>query len=151
MKFRIWCYDYNCWEKDDIFLSKDGDLFMIKNGMPMGKVFIKPDRHKLEIETGFKDKNGESLFVGDIIRYEDGNCGYGRLRDHYLDGYIYEVISDNYIIQLTENLYNDDLVTTFEKVGNIHETELTDEMRYWIDIEFRKKFQKEHGKEGAVW
>ena len=150
MKYRVWCKYINSWELDDCFIAPSGDLYIHKHNTFMCLPQPHHD-HIVEIDTGLVDRNDEPIYVGDIVRYEDGNCGYGRLRDYYLDGYMYEVISpDNYFYQLYY-YFNTHNKTSVEKIGNIHETKITDAIRYWIDDEFREKFQKEHGKPGQSW
>ena len=148
MLFRVWCKDYKEWEKDDCFLNTNGELVMFKS--PIGFIKPKPENHIVEMNTGFVDINNQEIFVGDVVRYEDGNCGYGRLRDYYLDGYIYLVVTNNY----KDKEEFDDCWIILEKVGDIHHPlpeEMQTSFKYWTDEEFRKEFQKKNGKEKYSW
>ena len=144
--FRIWCNNNNEWEKDICFLTASGKILYFRGSAPYE---LTTKNHKIELNTGFIDKNGNEIFVGDIVREADGNCGYGRLRDYYLDGYFYFIVTENYIDELSERLHESNR-TWVEVYGNIHETELNDSAKYWTDPEFAKKFRKKHGANG-VW
>ena len=147
--FRVWCKDYGEWEQDQCFLDEYGNIIMYKNN---DFIRVTPYNHILEMNTGYLDRNKNPIFVGDIVRVEDGNAGYGRLRDVYFDGYEYFVIRDWYKSQISGDYsINYDENTILEVVGNIHTTKLTDSMKYWIDPEWREEFQKTHGGVNRVW
>ena len=66
--------------------------------------------------TGLLDKNGKEIYEGDIVEYENGNCGYGRPRN--------EEISRNIIPQMTEHEEYADRILSWQQgviIGNIHD------------------------------
>jgi len=68
-KFRVWCRDYNEWEKDPIFLSQDGTPYHLLRGQ---LVAIKPHNHVVQFFTGLFDSEGGAICCGDLLQDEDG-------------------------------------------------------------------------------
>lgn len=146
--FRVWCKNNHEWEKDKCFLDSYGDLWSFNSYNP---IRLKQENHIVEINTGLLDTNNQPIFVGDIVRHEDGNSGYGRLRDYYFDGYVYIIVdNENYYEFSGEYSVNYDKHLWLEKVGNIHETELTDSMKFWTDPEWFEEFKKKHKEQNLV-
>lgn len=69
IKFRVWCKDYNEWEKDYCFLSQDGVVHqMMKNGQIRA---IRPENHVIQFFVGLYDCNNKPIYDGDILKYQD--------------------------------------------------------------------------------
>lgn len=65
LRFRVWCKDYNEWEKDYCFLSQNGVPYQVLKGGRI--VAIRPENHIVQFYTGLNDKNGKAIYDGDII------------------------------------------------------------------------------------
>ena len=66
LNFRVWCKDYNEWEKDYCFLSQNGVVHqMMKNGQIKA---IRPESHVVQFFTGLFDKNSLPIYEGDIVK-----------------------------------------------------------------------------------
>ncbi len=65
LKFRVWCHDFQEWEKDEIFLDKEGLPwhYSPEKGMRL----IKPQGHTVQLFTGFHDETGRRIYEGDIL------------------------------------------------------------------------------------
>ncbi len=92
-------------------------------------IYLKDNDIILEFPTGLKDKNGEEIYVGDVVRYfddeeqiteavikqKDGDTENG----YWIIGIVYEplrIVSEE---DLTEEEYEN--LCGFEVVSNIHE------------------------------
>lgn len=108
-KFRVWCNNRNEWEKDPVFLDKQGNLFhMMRSGNLMQ---CRPDTHIVQFFTGLKDKNSKDIFEGDIIKVE--GCYLAVIYDEKLAAFIAKNGWDDYLYALYKKA---------EVVGNIFET-----------------------------
>lgn len=67
LKFRVWCKDYNEWEKDQCFLSSDGLVYQMTMA---GLKCIKSEQHIVQWFTGSIDRKGKAIYEGDIVRLE---------------------------------------------------------------------------------
>lgn len=66
-KFRVWCKDFNEWEKDICLLALNGDVIhRNQNGYHQ---YPKKDTHIVEFAIGKQDKNKKDAYEGDIIKY----------------------------------------------------------------------------------
>lgn len=116
-KFRAWINALNCWA-DEIIISQVGDVW--------GYIAIKNDNKYfnavLEQFTGLRDKNGNEIYEGDIVRYwyDLGPAGeYEGVAEVYIGTYEIGPIKEwNY----TERRSGGDNWLP-EIIGNIHENQ----------------------------
>lgn len=69
IKFRVWDEDSKMY-KENLFLSSDGGNFLYFQD---GKIFANSlvgSPFKVEQYTTFEDRNGKSIFVGDIVKIQ---------------------------------------------------------------------------------
>ena len=125
MLFRVWNKAYNKYTTDCIAIHSDGSL-------SVNEVKLYENYFEVEFNTGITLANGTETFYGDIVRWKnsmfDSKGG---------DGYRYWILELERMRRLPwiwtdlidENCFRKDI----ELVGNIHETELTDAMKLWIE------------------
>lgn len=135
MLFRVWDKKNNRYSKEDLLLDKDGDL-QEPVGDGMGGVSCCPvldyKNYDVEFNTGITLADGTETFYGDIVRWKDS-----MFDSKGGDGYRYWRLEIERMRRLPwvwtdiieENCFRKDI----ELVGNIHETELTDAMKLWIN------------------
>lgn len=101
-KFRVWCKDFNEWEKDIILLTEDGlpMHYDLKNGLRS----IQIDSHIVQFSTGTFDKKGVEIFEGDICEYE---LTVDKIQE---DGFKGEVIFRKCAFQLDGSKYEESVV-----------------------------------------
>jgi len=120
MKFRIWCYNKNEWERDTTVLLPNGTLFDLNHHKT-----VSSETHGIERFFGILDVHGNELYENDIVEYEGiraivryGMCGNP---DGGYIGFYLQFTSENEIINKS---YRNDIcfwVKGLKKVGNIHE------------------------------
>ena len=116
IKFRVWCKDFNEWEKDPILLDKYGTPYHLTHG---DLRLIRPDSHVVQFFTGLFDKSGKAIYEGDIVVFKAAKSGYEDWRPKAV------VLSDNGVI--CYKLKDTDLwlstydTKRFKIVGNIFE------------------------------
>lgn len=68
--FRVFDDKKKCWVQDDIYLSHDGELFLIKRpafGLIKMPLALSQDRYIYHESINLQDKNGEEVYEGDYI------------------------------------------------------------------------------------
>lgn len=112
IKFRVWCKDFNEWEKDTILLTPSGQKVHLDRHNRI--VSIKPENHIVMLYTGLKDGNGQEIYEGDIVDY------YTESEHDTLEGRA-EVIYENCSFMIDEwwlGVFEDKAI---EVIGNIYE------------------------------
>lgn len=139
MYFRAWDKVKNCWAKEPIRIDKYGNVFYEDDSSWSYQTQWYPsDNYIIDFNTGITLIDGTETFFGDIIRYTDGNYGYGGEYDKVRDGYVYRVLTKDFLRDFADTIipYNNkyEFNSDIELVGNIHETELNNYMKLWIRI-----------------
>lgn len=69
MSFRVYDNEQKKWVKDDVYLSPNGDLFLIKKSLfGMTKTLLDYERYVYHRDIGLNDKNETLIHEGDYIR-----------------------------------------------------------------------------------
>lgn len=70
MAYRVYDTESKKWIKDNIYLSPDGELFLVKQsvfGWCKVPLALSQDRYVYHIDAGLYDKNNELVYEGDYI------------------------------------------------------------------------------------
>lgn len=128
-KFRVWNKDDETYEKttsfDCVFIDNDGQLRISNYSDASERLEDYTDSYIIEQCTGLKDKNGNLIYIGDIIK-----CGNGPLStatvnyengENFIDGIypfnLYHDCGDTCHCQLRD--YPE---YACEIIGNVHQT-----------------------------
>ena len=73
MEYRVYDNEKKCWIKDNIYLSPDGDLFLIKKsafGWTKVPLALSEERYVYHRAIDLWDKDDEQVYEGDYIQAE---------------------------------------------------------------------------------
>lgn len=131
IKFRVWDKPNECWSDLLHVITDDESLWHLDDGDGMA-IKDDPEMYVVEQYTGLKDKNGEEIYEGDVIkrlsfiagekeyyttcqvRWDSDECCFEL---HYLNGALF---GDSLL----------DIDEEYEVIGNIHENyELLEEKK----------------------
>lgn len=122
IKFRIWDYDLKRFVEQEFnfLINSKGELFIFRND---NLTFFYKEPYEIMQHTGLKDKNGQEIYEGDILKY---NFPYdGRLKHVSLVKFVETEasfgIKDRYGNEIP--LYRIAANNYFEVIGNIYENE----------------------------
>lgn len=126
-RFRIWCKEINEYLVGTFLVGGE----MIHNAVDF-ESFLDVGNFVIEQCTGLKDKNGNLIYEGDIVRCDRDFCGEGRV------GLIRTVVFSDGAFQIQkinkEDRYYIDAFHNFEVLGDIHESN-----KLWIHYELEQK------------
>ena len=118
LEFRAWWKDTKRFlDCDEWYMTCSGAKYLHYAVMP-----YKDDNFIIEQFTGLKDKNGQKIFEGDIVKYDDGDA-YGVCSFNGCFG----IKNRNLSVLYSSYTFNDnDLYSStgklrLEVIGNIHE------------------------------
>lgn len=108
-KFRVWCKNKKEWERNECFLSEDGDVYQFEKGVltPMSS-----KTHTTLLFTGLHDKYGFEIYDGDIVGFDRENKEIGVVS---WDSYMWVVKLSG---SRTMYFNNPD---AYEVIGNVYE------------------------------
>lgn len=123
IKFRVWDKPNECWSDLEHYTTEDGRLWHFATIEDEILIQDDPEMYVVEQYTGLKDKNGEEIYEGDVIkrlsfiagekeyyttcqvRWDSDECCFEL---HYLSGALF---GDSLL----------DIDEEYEVIGNIHE------------------------------
>ena len=123
IEFRAWDKKYECMDDYGFYIRSDGRVFEPASTIyntPNTQIEEVKDRYILMQYTGLKDKNGNKIFEGDILKGVNGSInGEPWKFGPYIIEYEHEKSGFNVPFWGTEEDY--DGTHWFEVVGNIHD------------------------------
>lgn len=119
-KFRVWdiedCTYFEPRDFDDLWLNENAELRVGFYSDATQMIEDYTDNVIIEQCTGLKDKNGNPIYEGDVVRCSDGNIYNICWSDSAMI-----IIAVNTITKIGYDIYKLKCYDDFEIIGNIHE------------------------------
>ena len=120
-KFKVWCKDYNEWEKHECFIDQSGMIY--HRGINEKAQAISPENHISVFYIDRKDKNDVEIYEGCIVKFKIWHIHKNELIEKQgivkMKNGICGIFYDNQLMSFDMLSFNS--VEDYEIIGDIYE------------------------------